>query len=414
MQRRLRVLLSAYACEPGEGSEPGVGWNWVCEVARYCDVWVLTRANNRPAIERALDEEHLRRVSWVYFDLPRWLCFWKKGQRGIHLYYYLWQIGAFFLAKKLHAKHRFDVVHHVTFVTYWKPSLLCLLPPPFVWGPVGGADRTPAPFLKTLSFRGKLYELLRNAALSLGELDPLVRLTARKAALALPCTAQTRRRLVRLGARSVHEPVQLALSAAEIARLRANSPPPPPFRFVSVGRLIPLKGLHIALSAFAAAQADLPQAQYWIIGDGPERKRLEALCDELHIAQKVKFWGRVPRDKVLELLPQCHALVHPSFHESSPTVSLEAMAAGLPVICFDIAGLSLQVTEQTGFKITPTTPDQAVRDFARAMVALAGDHARLRQMSEAARRRVAECFSWEARGRFAAELYRKLTEQCTR
>ena len=54
---RLRVLLSAYACEPGKGSEPGVGWNWVKQLARHEDVWVLTRSNNRGAIEQALRSE---------------------------------------------------------------------------------------------------------------------------------------------------------------------------------------------------------------------------------------------------------------------------------------------------------------------------------------------------------------------
>src|ERR1039458_9148705 len=41
-------------------------------------------------------------VHWVYFDLPRWAAFWKKGRRGGHAYYYLWQLGAYFVARKLH------------------------------------------------------------------------------------------------------------------------------------------------------------------------------------------------------------------------------------------------------------------------------------------------------------------------
>jgi hypothetical protein len=94
----MKVLLSAYACEPGKGSEPGVGWNWVRQIAPFAEVWVITRSNNREAIEKALAEEPLPNVHWVYFDLPRWARFWKKGQRGVHLYYYLWQVGIYFLA----------------------------------------------------------------------------------------------------------------------------------------------------------------------------------------------------------------------------------------------------------------------------------------------------------------------------
>ena len=140
---RLRVLLSAYACEPGKGSEPGVGWNWVTQLARHEDVWVLTRSNNRGAIEQALRSEPMDRARFVYLDLPRWLRFWKKGSRGIRLYYYLWQFGAYLRARKLHRNIGFDVAHHVTFVKYWMPSLLSLLPIPLVWGPVGGGNQCP-------------------------------------------------------------------------------------------------------------------------------------------------------------------------------------------------------------------------------------------------------------------------------
>jgi len=49
-----KVLVSAYACEPGKGSEPEVGWQWVHQIARFHEVWVITRANNRLQIEESL------------------------------------------------------------------------------------------------------------------------------------------------------------------------------------------------------------------------------------------------------------------------------------------------------------------------------------------------------------------------
>src|ERR1039458_2632356 len=88
----LRVLLSAYACEPGRGSEPAVGWNWVPHIAKRHDVWVITRANNRSPIEKALGKPAPENVHWIYFDLPPWARFWKKRERGLHLYYWLWQL----------------------------------------------------------------------------------------------------------------------------------------------------------------------------------------------------------------------------------------------------------------------------------------------------------------------------------
>src|SRR5579864_4765887 len=78
----VRVLLSAYACEPNRGSEPGVGWGTVQALAAHHEVWALTRANNRPAIERETARTPMPSVHFVYYDLPRWARWWKHGQRG--------------------------------------------------------------------------------------------------------------------------------------------------------------------------------------------------------------------------------------------------------------------------------------------------------------------------------------------
>ena len=56
MSKKLKILISAYACEPDKGSEPGVGWNWAKQISRFHEVWVITRKNNRPSIEKELEE----------------------------------------------------------------------------------------------------------------------------------------------------------------------------------------------------------------------------------------------------------------------------------------------------------------------------------------------------------------------
>src|SRR5690348_9180720 len=116
----MKVLVSAYACEPGGGSEPGIGWNWARQSSRFDETWVITRSNNRARIEQHLVAESLSRLNFVYYDTPRFTRFWKKGQRGIHAYYYLWQAGAYFVARKLHRQIGFDRAHHVTLGAYWK------------------------------------------------------------------------------------------------------------------------------------------------------------------------------------------------------------------------------------------------------------------------------------------------------
>jgi glycosyltransferase involved in cell wall biosynthesis len=405
----MKVLLSAYACEPGKGSEPGVGWNWVRQIAPFAEVWVITRSNNREAIEKALAEEPLPNVHWVYFDLPRWARFWKKGQRGVHLYYYLWQVGIYFLARRLHRQVVFDLIHHVTFVNDWLPSFLTLLPVPFVWGPVGGGESAPRTFYKTFSRHGKIYEFLRDIARWIGEHDPFTRLTARKAIVALATTNETAKRLTRLGARRVEVLSQVALPSAEIVEL--SSLPPhlnTPFRLISLGRLLHWKGFHLGLQAFAQFAKEFSDSEYWIVGDGPERKNLERLARELGIIDKVRFWGALPRSEALKRLAECDVLVHPSLHDSGGWVCIEAMAAGRPVICLDLGGPALQVTEETGFKIPTHTPEQVIKDMAESMKRLAQNSKLRVRMGEEGRKRVWESFSWEQRGKEIQEIYLKI------
>jgi hypothetical protein len=160
----LKILLSAYACEPNKGSEPGVGWNWALELAKQNHrVCVLTRLSNRPSIESALASSgEVPGLRFVYFDLPGWARWWKKGLRGIYLYYFLWQIGAFLAARELHKQDRFDLVHHVTFVSIRQPSFMGLLGIPFIFGPVGGGENTPWALRRSFPFRGWLWELARD------------------------------------------------------------------------------------------------------------------------------------------------------------------------------------------------------------------------------------------------------------
>ena len=431
--RRPRVLISAYACEPHRGSEPAVGWNLVQQMARHCDVWVITRANNRSAIESELagtgrsrpqyeldkpggplhcDGDHSKAQSpsenlrFAYFDLSNWARIWKEGKRGVYLYYYLWQIGAWRLARRLHREIGFDIVHHATFATYWMPSFLPGLPAPMVWGPVGGGEATPASMYGTFTLRGRLSELLRAAVQAIGRRDPFVRRTARRSAVALASTAETAARLRQIGASDVRVLTVVGLPREEISAL---CPAPlrdaSPFRMAGVGLLLHWKGFALAIRALARLRQTVPDAELWLIGDGPNRTRLQALANELGVASGVRFTGGVRRAEVFRLLSECDVLVHPSLHDSGAYVCAEAMAAGRPVICLDLGGPALQVTPECGIKVPAENPEQAVRDLASAMQTLAANVPLRRRMSEGARRRVREHLCWELKGEQILAIY---------
>ncbi|AFY43988.1 glycosyltransferase family 4 protein [Nostoc sp. PCC 7107] len=410
----MKILISAYACEPGQGSEPGVGWNFIREMSKYHHIWVLTSNCHRPGIEAELARQPQPKLNFIYLDPFSLIIDWsQKGkitQKWVYIHYYLWQIKAYFIGRSLHHKILFDIVHHVTYVKYTSPSFLCLLPIPFIWGPVGGGELTPKSFWQSLNFRSKIYEFIRNTACFVGECDPFVHLTAKRSILAWATTEDTAKRLQYLGAKNVQIYSQLGISPEELASFADTSPPHKSIiRFISVGRLLHWKGFHLGLLAFA--KANISNSEYWFVGEGSERKHLEKITHELGIYQQVKFWGSLSRNDTLSKIRHSQVLVHPSLHDSGGLVCLEAMSVGLPVICLNLGGPALQVTEETGFKIQANTPIQTVNDIAQAMISLVAEPKLRLKMGEAGKNRVRDVFSWEFKGLFVAQCYGEVYSQ---
>lgn len=402
----MKVVISAYSCEPGRGSERGVGWNVAREVAKQHEVWVLTRPDeSRAVIEAELAANPIPNLHFVYFTLPFWQDSMWLGQSGaMQIHYYLWQIQAYFVARRLHQEIGFDLIHHVTFVKYSAPSLLSLLPIPFVWGPVGGGESAPPKFWKDFSLRARCYELARDIIRNIGQRDPLVGMTIRNSAVVRATTDDTAKRLYRMGASEVQIVPEVGLLDEEIAVLnKCPLPSSQPVRFISMGRLLHWKGFHLGIQAFA--KANLPDAEYWLVGDGPELDNLKRLAQDDGIAHQVKFWGRLPREDTLERLAESHVLVHPSLHDSGGWVCVEAMASGRPVICLNLGGPAIQVTEQTGFKVSAQEPEQVIQDIAKVMQKLAQDPDLRVQMGKSGRKLVNENFSWSVVGERLDVLY---------
>ena len=402
-----KVLLSAYACRPGAGSEPGVGWNYAQRVAEHHRVWVLTRADTAPSIEAWRAANPSPNLNFVYHDVPRWVHVLFPGDAGNQIRYHAWQLGLLDTARRLHEQVGFDVAQHVTYVKYWTPSRLAALGVPFVWGTVGGAESAPPAFKAGLGLRGRLVELVRETVRAVAERDPLVRATARGSAMAFATTNETATRLRALGAKRVELLTEAGLNREEIAAMAAPEPPADkPFRFISMGRLLHWKGFHLGLEAFARSR--LMKAHYTIVGDGPELPRLRADARRLGIDSRVEFAGRLPREQTLGKLAQSHVLVHPSLHDSGGWVCLEAMASGRPVVCLDLGGPGTQVTDQTGFKVAPRDPDQATADMAIAMQRLHDDPALRRRMADAGQQRVLD-FCWDRKISRMNALFAELT-----
>ena len=410
---RLRILLSAYACEPNKGSEPAVGWQSATTLAQHHEVWVITRANNRPTIERALKQSPHPNLHFVYYDLPGWMSWWKRGGRGVQLYYYLWQLLSATRVRKLEADQRFDVVHHVTIVRYWSPSNLRVSRAPFLWGPVGGGEDAPRSFRRSFAWRHRVIEQCRRWIRRLAELDPWVKQTAQAADIALATTAETATRLRALGVARVEVMSQLGLDHMPTILQRSieAESSSQTLRFLCVGRWLYWKGFDLAIRAFA--RMPFSEARLTVVGAGPESGRLKALARATSVADRIDFREWLSPEETQAEMAACDVLVHPSLHDSGGFVCLEAMAQGKPVVCLNLGGPALLVTHESGCKIDAAEPDQTVNSLAEAMQRLAEDRAQRHRMGQASRSRVEQEFLWARKIERWESLYSSLIDDAT-
>jgi glycosyltransferase involved in cell wall biosynthesis len=304
-------------------------------LASLDDTCVITRGNNAESIERTLPSVPERdRLSFVYVDLPRWARFWKKGRRGVRLYYVLWQLAALWAAKRLRSQRGFDVVWHLTLANQWMGSLAPLAGGRFVFGPVGGGARAPMSLLPALGIRGAIYETGRAAATIGGRyLNPLARLAWRGADLIL---VQNPESLAWMPARHRHKaevfPNALTSRAPVLGHHRperANN------TLLYAGTLQPFKGVSLAIKALK----HLPGWRFVICGDGPDQDRLRRLAGRAHVVHRIEFRGWVDQRELSRVMrEEADVLIFPSFHDQAGLVVAEATAVGLPVVCLDRGG----------------------------------------------------------------------------
>ncbi|MDN0055206.1 glycosyltransferase family 4 protein [Collinsella ihumii] len=146
-------------------------------------------------------------------------------------------------------------------------------------------------------------------------------------------------------------------------------------RFIYTGRLNSHKNVRLAIRAFSAFQATCTDSTFTIIGDGPDRQKLEDLATNICAEGTVSFLGRQPEELIYRNLANADVMLFPSKGEGVSLSVLEALAAGVPVVCLDVVGLrDLIVDGETGCICKVDTPEE----FAKQMERASQDH---RQMS---------------------------------
>lgn len=415
-----RVLVLAYACEPGKGSEQGVGWNWSLQLARFAEVVVITRANNRAAIEREMARRNATNPKFVYYDPPGWVRRLKRKERGLYAFYTLWQWGSYRFARRLAAETSFTHVIQLTFGSIWMPVFVHRLGARFVWGPIGGGEGIPAHLVSQASVPARFVQGIRRALIATIRWNPLIVPVLDRAEKIIVRTADTmtilpdkhRRKACCILETGIDEDL---LERCTPPRDRAERDIP---TLLYTGRLVAVKNVEVLLLAAARARDRGSQFRLRIVGDGPERRSLEETAERLGLVSVVKFVGAVSHEHVLEELRRADVYVFPSLKEGGAWSLMEAMCAALPVICLDTSGMSVITTDQCAMRISPTSREAIIEGFAEAIVALCSSGELRARLGSNARERMRKEFLWDRKGEQVGRLLfgysapRSDTERC--
>jgi glycosyltransferase involved in cell wall biosynthesis len=401
---RLKILVSAYACNPSEGSEHGVGWGFVRQLAQHHDVWVIAEEEKcRAAIERSGVAEELGvRFHFVRKARARWLR--KIWPPSYYWFYRAWQKRALSVAADLHAQVKFDVVHQLTMVGFREPGYLWRLDAPFVWGPIGGMGRMPWGFVPSLGPKAALYYILYNAingvherllrrprlaALKAGE-SGLLAATVDDQVGTSQCWGIQSTLLPEVGV--PYEPVSVGTPRKDAA----------PLEIVWSGAHIPRKALNLGLHALAKLPAHL-NWKLTVLGQGPCTKKWTALAARLGILEKCAFVGWRPRAEALEIVRKSHVALITTLRDLTSTVTVEALCNALPVICLDQGGVASAVTPECGIRVSASRPAEAIDGMHRAILTMF-DETRRSALSRGAVNRARD-FEWDKKVSIVNRIY---------
>lgn len=395
---KLKIFVSAYACEPGLGSEIGVGWHWVLEMSKYFELWVMTRESNRHTIEPWIKgHPEYSGIHFLYYDWPKWARFWKKGLRGVRTYYNLWQLCTNRIVKRTMQVNDIRIFHHLTYGNVlWKVSSYGQKQF-FIWGPVGGVETIPAEYSAYYDRKSKWIEALRRMVVKWLPLNAGFQARCRRADLILCKTDVTRQAIPA----PYHQKAVLFTDVAVKERKEDESeqksnPTHDAVHFLSVGRLDAWRGFDLIIEAMVKVVIENPAVHLTIVGDGADKERLLRLTEKYALQDVVTLLGKVSMDVYKKLMEQADVIVNAALKEGAVTVSFDSMALGKPLICLDTTGYTRYFKQDYAVLIPITSREKVIEQIKDGMLYLTSSS--VRKMMGQKAHETSFSFSWERHG----------------
>jgi glycosyltransferase involved in cell wall biosynthesis len=402
----LRILVLAPDCNPEQVSMPFVTYSHAAALAQLHDVTLVVRSPVEDAVRRA--KAPFRAIVVARMPLLERIYAWTL--HNVFKYNYDTQMLTAFLYpfsiafewcawRQLRRRifgGEFDVVLRVLPMSQVLPSPFAFFlrkgPIPFVLGPINGGLPWPPGFgqlKKQKEWISNLRELYRYL--------PFARSTYRHAAAIIANSSQTCAEFAAYRDKVFFVPengVIRSLCSDDSRHPQANAK----LELIFVGGLVPRKACDLALRAAAILlREDL--ARFTVVGDGPERNRLEQLVQSLGIEDAVSFRGWLGHEEVLTSLRSADVMVFPSVRDFGGGVVFEALAVGAVPVVVDFGGPGDIVHSEVGYKVPLTNEDEIVLEIERILADLAGN----RQLLDSLRRQgmtyARECLTWDAKAK---------------
>ena len=368
------ILLLAYQVSPTRGSEYGVGWNFLINLAKKNKVYLVYGASGDHMGDTKEIEEYFtsypnNNIVIVPVKPSKLAAFinWfnKKGLTPLfYVAFMLWHRKVYAIVAELIKNEKIDLIHHLNPIGFREPGYLWGLGKPFVWGPIGGAQFVNPALLKNLPFGYKIFLFTKNA-ITFFQLKyySRVRQAAANSSQLIFSTKENKNNFEKFLGRTgllISEQGSFGISTSEtescdVAKARLN--------LVWIGRVVKIKNLVFLFNALAL----ISPRDKWIlniIGDGSEVGFLKKLACNLKISENIVWYGRKPRSEAISLIRGSDLHLLSSLSEANPAVLFEAMSVGVPTISLDQNGMHTTLANGRGELVPVTTYDQTLAVFA--------------------------------------------------
>ncbi|MFI3266051.1 MAG: glycosyltransferase [Rikenellaceae bacterium] len=406
MQQRLKIFISAYACEPNLGSEIGVGWHWVIEMSRSFNLWVLTRESNRESIQRWLSENQLDNPpTFIYYDLPRKWRWWKRGLRGVRIYYMLWQRLSNSIVKDTMQKNGIAIYHHLTYGNaLWSVSRYGQKQT-FVWGPTSAGAYIEREFTKHYTFKNRLKEYAQRLISKTLRYNYGFQRRCHRASLILCKTEQTRLSIDKKYRDKAVLFTDVAVEGFDTKEWQSGGSDNNRSCYLAVGRLEGWRGFDMLIEAMAVAIKDNNKLHLDILGAGSDMQRLEKLILEHNMQEHIFLRGQVSRDDYYKYMASCDVVVNPSLKEGAVTTAFDSMSFAKPLICIDTGGYTKYFNNHYAIVLPLGGRSELIHGLSDAILRLS-DH-KQREALSANISSVRDTFSWANKAEQIKDIFHK-------